>query len=331
MANLYVDPAATGGSDNGTSWTDAWLSIQSAIDYGSLAAGDNIYMRGTETPSVQIDWDGLSGTAADRINFIGCNASGVVDGTRYILDFGTNAIDGCVWNNMDYLSLQNIRITSSYTGGTVHGMKYITSNSSYINHVNLMIDSWSGDAINGSYCYQSFWNRCLAVGNGGYGFRSNSNGHKYSYCSAFDNGNTGFVVNAFGLCVGCLSVRNGSYGYDFGSFAHAYQCVAHDNDGSGMFLGGTVNELHGCRLTLNGGYGVELNGFVSPVLTHCYFQSNTSGAAESGYTEMNIDGTGSHNEFSGSDTNYGYVDPDNDNYNLAKNATLRNIFISLGV
>ena len=44
MTTRYVDPTAS-GSNNGTSWTHAWTTMQSAYD--TAVAGDQVYCRGT--------------------------------------------------------------------------------------------------------------------------------------------------------------------------------------------------------------------------------------------------------------------------------------------
>ena len=92
MATKYVDPAA-GGSNNGSDWTNAWTDIQSAFD--TCVAGDIVYCRGTQTLSVTIDVDTNSGDdTSGFIKFIGCNASGVVDGTYFTINGNAGAYHG---------------------------------------------------------------------------------------------------------------------------------------------------------------------------------------------------------------------------------------------
>lgn len=92
MTTYYVDPLAAGSND-GTSWTNAWTSIQSAFD--TAVVGDIVYCRGTQTVAARIDVDTNSGTnAGGFIKFVGCNASGTVDGTRFTIQGdGANACD----------------------------------------------------------------------------------------------------------------------------------------------------------------------------------------------------------------------------------------------
>lgn len=59
-ATYYVDQSATGAA-NGTSWTDAWVDVTSAVS--SVAAGDTVYVRpGTYTNRVTVTADGTSGS-----------------------------------------------------------------------------------------------------------------------------------------------------------------------------------------------------------------------------------------------------------------------------
>lgn len=65
-ANWYVDNAAT-GSNNGTSWTNAWTSL-SAINWASISAGDNIYLSdGTYNETMTI---GASGSWKSYISIL---------------------------------------------------------------------------------------------------------------------------------------------------------------------------------------------------------------------------------------------------------------------
>lgn len=326
MATLYVDPAAA-GANNGSSWTDAWTSVQSAIDYVSLAAGDVVYMRGTQTPSAQIDFDGAKGNYANgRIRFVGCNSGGTVDGTRFHLNFGNNAIHGCVFNDMDSVSLENVEISSSYASGTYHGLRFVTSGSSNCAFVNVYIHDWSGMGQEGILGYYATWDRCRAANCGSYGFQAAAYSNQFWGCVADGNGNTGFYAY-YGAASfrSCLSYGNtGGYGFYLGVSSALFGCVAHNNSSGGVYFNG-VSDLRRCRITANGGYGINVLGSSSarPSICGCYFHGNTSGVASGNYQEINPDGAGSWNELAGSDTDYGYVDSASGDFNIAAGATLR--------
>jgi len=94
MTDYYVDATASGAND-GSSQSDAWESVQEAIDStnnaGKPAAGDRVLLRHTaspdEQPTAAIDVDGTTGTEKAFIQWIGVNSSWVEDGTKYELDF----------------------------------------------------------------------------------------------------------------------------------------------------------------------------------------------------------------------------------------------------
>jgi len=69
-ATRYVDSAAT-GSNNGTSWANAWTSLASV---SSVSAGDTVYISGgsagnTKTYNLSSGWNPPSGTTGNRITY----------------------------------------------------------------------------------------------------------------------------------------------------------------------------------------------------------------------------------------------------------------------
>jgi len=122
MATYYVDPDA-GGDDNGTDWTNAWTTLQRAIDGDGVggtqpAAGDTVYCRGTETLDAACDVDGNSGTVnTGFIKYVGCNASGSVDGTRYVMD-ATDTYVSCLDTfSASHIWFENFQFTQATDDG----------------------------------------------------------------------------------------------------------------------------------------------------------------------------------------------------------------------
>jgi hypothetical protein len=80
MATWYHDSLAT-GANNGTSWADAFTDIASL---NSKANYDTVYTRNGQTITTAL-------TLTKYLYIIGCNAAGVVDGTRSVFDFNNSA------------------------------------------------------------------------------------------------------------------------------------------------------------------------------------------------------------------------------------------------
>jgi len=101
MSTYYVDSSAT-GSNNGTSWANAWTSFPATT---LLSAGDKVYVRkGTGTyPQYSITKAGTAPTAAGRIWFIGVNT-----GSGFPVIFGIKDDNGVY----DYIGIRNFIFTN---------------------------------------------------------------------------------------------------------------------------------------------------------------------------------------------------------------------------
>lgn len=191
MATYYVDPAAA-GNDDGTSWTDAWTTLQRAIDGTNgtqPVAGDIVYCRGSETLAASVDVDGNSGNnSTGYIRYIGCNASGVVDGTRYVLD-GNSAATYCLNCSTEFISFQNFEMT----GATSHGV---------------FQDVSTADTF--------YFGNCYVHTNGGAGFYNNADATDGAYfnCIIANNTNQGIYRSHFNTIVLCSIYGNGDNGLD---------------------------------------------------------------------------------------------------------------------
>ena len=203
MATYYVDPAA-GGNNDGSDWTNAWTNVQSAFD--TATAGDIVYCRGTQTLGAKIDVDTNSGSiVAGFIKFIGCNAAGNIDGTRFVLDAGdtyTNCLDS-VTTAQKYIWIQNFELKQA----TGSGYSYMST-----------ADYW-------------VWINCISHDNGAHGWNlTSSDRHLFLKCQAYNNVDSGFYYMTalcfFGFCV---AWANGDSGFDDGSYSIYYACIAHDN------------------------------------------------------------------------------------------------------
>ena len=352
MATYYVDPAAS-GLNNGTSWANAWTGMQLAIDGTNgtqPAAGDTIYMRGTETLTASIDMDGADGSAtAGHINWIGVNASGVDDGTRYVID-ANNAATHCLDfsnYNTDYQRLCNIELKNA----TSHGIDFAGySGTDGLLCANLYVHNNGGGGVNtyhNSTYYSSFYHCrfennsshgvegeglfvfCSFIGNGGHGYSANYSPRETTFLSCVFHGNTLAGIGQRGrtsttfryitrLIVGCVIDGN-------------------SDDGIEMVAAQGVNVI-GNRITGNGGYGVLSDATVNLYdqfrLAYNYMpdtgqdRANTGGKYTGNPILIHTNGSDT-NQLSGTDTDAGYTAPASDNFNLTSSATFRAVEVDI--
>lgn len=187
----YVDPAA-GGADDGTSWGDAWTTLQRAIDGTDgtqPVAGDIVYCRGTETLGAAADVDGNSGSAiAGVIKFVGCNAGGSVDGTRYVMDANATAASCLSSWSAGYLYFENFELKNATGSGldmSVGGDNNIFVNCSFNNNGAHGVDTGSGSR------YNKFI-RCLFYANTNSGLYK-AQYHTVVFCAFYSNGDGGIA------------------------------------------------------------------------------------------------------------------------------------------
>jgi len=333
MTLRYVDPAATGDND-GTEWTHAWADMQDALD--TAVAGDIVYCRGTQTLTAILYADTNSGNTTNGfIKFIGCNASGNVDGTRFILD-GNDAVVNCLspggTNSKNLIWFENIETKNATGAGFLRN--------GVLNQYWVFINCCSNN--NGSHGFhafeQAFFFRCVAYSNTGSGFFP-GNHCRLFFSRARNNTLSGFDLTGIQnvILIGCISDFNIQYGYkDLYAMTVLFNCVANGNGIDGIqtySIASAPNPIIGCRITNHSGAGdkgfdaggkIGLEGWN-------YFQDNDGDNIQGGTLCYNIpyDGASSSLEDQ-ADTESGYVDEDDpEDYNLAAGASLRRTAISI--
>lgn len=335
MTDYYVDPGASGAND-GTSWTDAWEDIQTAFD--TVTAGNICYCRGTQTLTVKIDVDTQTGDITNGyIKFIGCNAGGTVDGTRFVLD-GNTAAAQCLYFAIlsNYYWLENFE----FKNATSHGY-YAPS----YGDNNIIIN-------------------CIAHNNGGDGFYIGGSTTTCILCRSYSNTSDGFYLGAISVCLlFCVSNNNSAYGMNCStgtSYGTIYGCIIHSNttygienidyaalilnniiDGetTGLVINDHTARIIGNRIT-NNTTGIDLVTKLS-IAGWNYFHDNTAdvtnatlaynipyrAALTNHLMSAGIDGTNKEDV----DADDGYNNRANDDFNLKASRTLIRTEIDLEI
>lgn len=332
MSTYYVDPAAT-GSDNGTSWANAWTTLQKAVDgTGGTqpVAGDVVLCRGSETISAQIDFDGNSGdTTSGVIRYVGVNSSGTNDGTRYVIDANSAGIVG-VNMNSNRISIENIEIKNA-TIGVNYGTYTGKSNGHFVN-IYVHDCTGSGFQAGSNTGYQNRYVKCFSESNS-YGFNM---GGTFIGCIAKNCTNYGFVNDFYNQFYAqyfqCAAISCGTGFRAKRDDLKYFGCIAHGNTSYGFestYSNG--NAIYsGCRATSNG-TGFSLKGI--ELLAGCYMPDTGQDLANttklSGIYSDTIVAGASTNNFAGTDTDGGYVDSSTGDFNLAETASLRRLEINI--
>lgn len=335
MTTYYVDPAAT-GEDDGTSWTDAWASVQTAFD--TATAGDIVYCRGTQTLAAQIDIDTRNGSiSAGHIKFIGCNAAGNNDGTRFVLD-GNSAAGRCLYGHSDYLWIENFECKNATGEGIYvaiaagYGQVFINCSSH---------DNEYGFSALSTCLLTACFIRCVAFNNSKAGFYlQGSPRNRFFFCRSRNNANAGFDLGNSNTAqctfFGCVADHNGTDGFFAGASNNFINCIADANVSDGFTFASSNcanNVLIGCRSTNHSGAGdIGLNAYdLLQTIGWSYFENNDGDNLQNAGLAQRIlyNGTDTVIEDQG-DTNQGYTDTgDPEDYNLRSDATLRRVAITI--
>ena len=219
MSTYYVDPAA-GGSNNGSDWTNAWTSLQSAAD--TAVSGDIVYCRGTQTLSSKIDFDTNSADPSNtggeaRILFVGCNSGGSVDGTRFVLN-ATTAVN-CLYISVTGLQFENFEFKNATSTGVL----------------------FAGSAPD----YHVFIN-CIAHNNGYHGFGGVGDYCIFLLCQSYSNSEDGYYIYYRNIYCFCTAWGNLNYGIRIFTNTLAFGCVIYNNTTAGMYIGGSGCYVMNC-------------------------------------------------------------------------------------
>jgi hypothetical protein len=338
MTTRYVDPAAS-GANNGSSWINAWTNIQSAFD--TAVAGDVVFCRGTQTISARVDIDTNQGnTTSGFIYFIGCNASGTNDGTRFTIDGNNAAIDGLYMNSdLSYVWLENIGVTRcggyGFYNNSGAGTKWVMNNCAF---------NYNGSGLRTMGLSRSTYFRCVARNNTNYGFALMGTVNLMLACCIHHNGSHGVNCNgsAPGILLHNLIYKNGGDGiYEHAGasgVALIYGNTIDSNGGNGILISSAASHVPiiANRITNHitaGKYAINCNGVMVPHGLN-YFENNNGDNVYNAALakELLINGMSTNVEDQGN-VNQGYtaLTAGSEDYNLRSDASLRRTAVAIPV
>jgi len=227
----------------------------------------------------------------------------------------------------DYIWFENFRFTNTSKANGKHG---VTGSSAYADRwvfINSIFDNcYCGYVGNGYFRFAVFF-RCAFHSNAYYGADAGG-GNYFIACREYNNSGTGCRgASASDLFMGCVSHDNGGDGYYLYGGA-AYHCVAYGNTGDAFEFpyANCAPILLGDRAAANSGTGLNVSSNMRMLLLYCYSDNTTE---TSGYYDEILNNGTSTVTLNGSDTNEGFVDPSNDDYNLRSDATYRRVAVSI--
>ena len=343
MATYYVDPNAS-GADDGSSQTDAWTTLQRAVDGTDgtqPTAGDTVKCKhGTgvdETLSAIIDMDGLTGSlAGGYVKYIGVNSSWVNDGTKYDLD-ANSAVDHCkeAYAASDYIWFENFIFRNAIQSGVDYDPSTASGNIGDV-YINCEFLNNTYDGIQAYRGNKIIIIRCLAAGNGRYGIYIYG-AQIVAFCVARDNTQHGFFAPYAGSPIyGCLAFDNGYDGMYMDVQSTLINNVIDSNVDDGVCITDNLCVLIGNRMTNHdetGSIGLDAGSRLC-IGGWNYFENN-DGANKQNATLYNeiLDNGATTDVEDQSDTNQGYTSltEGSEDYNLRDDATLRRTAIQLDV
>jgi hypothetical protein len=323
---LYADFDLITGGETGADAANAWRNFQDAIDgkNGSIPVADTIKCTGTDTRTVKIDLDQGSGDSTDGyLEFIGCNSSFVNNGERAVIDGDNNSIVLLNANGPDYVRFANFVFKNA--GGS-NGMAFAAtgySHSDYYEFINCVFDN----------CYRALSLSAQSMNNIHFHmcqFLNSRNSAVYTYF-----GNTVY----FTQCLFDASAVSHLLSHSGGMLAVLIDCYFIDATGNAIEISGNQNLIYNCiidggadllqsggtckvigtRMT-NGTVGIDSDSIIT--LINSYMPDTGEDRANTTkitgiVDEIVINGSNSNN-LSGPDTDGGYADPANGDFNLDK-------------
>ena len=263
MATWYVDPLSGNNSHDGTvpvftsGTTGPWATTQKALDEcnaGVIAAGDTVLLMATAAETTAVE---LATKVSKRVNFVGANAAGTVDGTRYRLTTGS-AITSLL--NFQHGGPHIFALVDfDAAGSATHAVDCdnVAVVTLWCKFRNATSYGWFQGVSGGQASARHFADEFYSNANGAY-----VRGAVCVECAAHDNSGRGFYYLQTCVMARCRSYKNGASGFDsVQTDSCMWRCTADDNSLHGVTsnFNNAVGIVGGCLFTRNV-YGLESVG-----------------------------------------------------------------------
>ena len=333
MTTYYFDTAAASSTSPFTAgWAQAGTT-QANMQYilDTLVAGDILYARGSLTLTASLDFDTASGTnTGGFIQIIGCNASGVNDGTRFVIDGNSAATNCLAVTTKNYGWVENVE----FKNATGHGVEFAlgTDTTGWVFN-NCSFNNNGDQGLNGFRMNSGTIIRCTCHNNTQEGCTTD-NGTRVLFSSFHDNGGVGMNLanNLYATIFGCLIFSNTSHGInDLARSGILMNSVVDGNGNGGVIVKNTLylTAVIGNRITNHSTTGEEgiYNEGTYPLLHGWnYFEDNDGDNIQNNTNVLDYeilnDGAATNQEDQ-ADTLEGYTSTtaDAEDLNLATGAT----------
>jgi hypothetical protein len=343
MTVYFADFDLTTGSNNGSSWANAFQSMQAAHD-GISGPGDVVLCKGTDSITSTVSITKAGNYSSGAIRFIGVGSSytdsdpenGAAAGAnnRAVIDGEGRAISLITPSNSAHLwILENFELKRAGSSGTTyHGFNYAANQCNRWIIINCLVHHCYGSGFNSDLLLNGW----VWIGSAIYScYRGMTNIRACRFIGCRIENNTQYGVYSYAMedFIGCLIRNNGAYGvYNYDDKTFLFN-VIDGNTGDGVrtsYMGFSPQMIIGCRITNNGGYGI--NNMLSTArawVFGTYLDNNASGAL-GGYLIDKMTYLGQQTVVEdGSDTDQGYADRSGGDFNLRSDATLRRFAINI--
>ena len=325
---LFADFSLTTGGETGVDAANAWRNMQDAIDgkNGTAPSADLVKCANEQLVSTRIDLDQGSGDFTNgSLVFQGNNSSFVNDGTRAVLNANNNDISLMLINGPDYIRFENFVFKN--TNAAVGNDLIVAPSSSvgnFYDFINCVFDGAHSlidmgvVGLGGALFYKCMF---LNAASNAIELRTSTSPLHFFVGCVFDTiSGAALVGNSSVVLIDCFFIDVTGNGIMLSSTSGSSRGIAmnctFENCADGIQNAQFFRAI-GCRFT-NNTVAIDSNAIVS--LINSYMPDTGQDRANTTKTtgvveEIFIDGSNSNNT-SGDDTDGGYADPANGDFDL---------------